>query len=82
MSDENRTTKSEFTIEVRGMHCEGCANSVIEATKSVKGVARAEVNLERERATIWLDNPHDKVAVRGKVRKAITKAGFLVGDTY
>ena len=64
------------------MHCEGCANSVIEAAKSVKGVAKTEVSLERERATIWVDNPHDQVAVRGKVRKAIKKAGFLVGDTY
>ena len=82
MSDENRTAKSVFTVEVRGMHCEGCANSVVEAAKSVKGVANAEASLERERATIWLDNPRDHVAVRGKVRKAIKNAGFLVGDTY
>ena len=82
MSDENRTAESVFNMEVRGMHCEGCANSVVEAAKSVKGVAKAEVSLERERATIWLDILHDQVAVRGKVRKAIAKAGFLVGDTY
>lgn len=66
------------TIEVRGMDCQACVAKAKSALESVKGVKKADVNLENSRATIWFDGP-EPVPV-DKVRKAIRKAGFLVGD--
>ena len=66
-----------LTVEVQGMDCEGCARNVMNALKSVKGVSRVEVSLEKKRATVWVES--DK-AREEKVRSAIRKAGYLVGD--
>ena len=59
------------------MDCEGCARNVTKALKSVKGVSRAEVSLERKRVTVWFDAGK---ANEEKIRGAIRKAGYLVGD--
>jgi copper chaperone CopZ len=60
------------------MTCEGCTKKVTNALKSVRGVSRTEVSLERERATIWLDDG----ANEEKIRSAIRKAGYVVGDIH
>ncbi len=70
--------RKALSIEVRGMDCEGCVNRVTKALKSVKGVSDAEVSLEREYATVWFETERTDEA---KIRKAIRKAGYLVGDT-
>lgn len=69
-----------LTIDVRGMDCQACVAKTKGVLESVKGVKRAEVSLKENRATIWFE---DSEQVRDdKVRKAIRKAGFLVGDVY
>ena len=70
-----------LAVDVRGMDCQGCVNSVNKAIKSVKGVIRTEVTLEKKRAIVWFESK-DPSDLQEKVRKAITKAGYLVGDAY
>lgn len=76
--DQERT----LTVEVHGMTCEGCVNNVTKAIKSVKEVTKTEVNLEKERATVWFANSKPQSELQEKIKKAITKAGYLVGDMY
>lgn len=63
------------------MTCEGCVNNVTRAIKSVKEVTKTEVNLEKERAIVWFDSKPQS-ELQKKIKKAITKAGYLVGDMY
>jgi len=65
--------------EVHGMDCDGCVKILTNALKSVRGVSRIEVSLERKRVTIWLDN--DGVD-EGKIRNTIKRAGYVVGDVH
>lgn len=60
------------TIEVSGMMCEGCANSVENALKGVSGVKRADVSLEEKRARLSVD---DEVAEPDLVT-AVENAGY------
>ena len=59
------------------MDCEGCARNVTNALKSIKGVSRAEVSLEKRRVLVWLDSDRTN---EERIRSAIRKAGYLVGD--
>ena len=65
------TIIKEFAVQ--GMHCQGCVNSVTGAVKRVPGVARVDVSLEKNAATVEFDpataNPSGIVA-------AIEGAGF------
>lgn len=70
-------TQKALSIEVRGMGCEGCVNKVTNALQSIKGVNSVEVSLEKERANVRFEA--EKVD-EAKIRKAITRAGFLAGD--
>ena len=70
-------TELVLAVEVQGMDCEGCAKNVTNALKSVKGVSRTQVSLERKRATVWFDGGK---ASEERIRSAIRKAGYLVGD--
>lgn len=69
-----------LTIEVHGMDCQNCANNVTKTLDSVKGVTRAEVDFQKGKATVWFENSEDQVGLQRVIRKAITKAGYLVGD--
>lgn len=44
------------TLQIEGMHCAGCANSVEGALSKVKGVKSASVNLATEKALVEFDN--------------------------
>ncbi|MEM3190784.1 MAG: heavy metal-associated domain-containing protein [Candidatus Parvarchaeota archaeon] len=67
-------------VEVQGMDCEGCAKKVAKALESVKGVSKVEVDLEKKRAIVSLqgDSPNEQE----KIKSAIRKAGYLVGDVF
>ena len=43
---------SRRTLDVTGMKCEGCVESVTSALESVDGVRRADVSLEEGRADV------------------------------
>lgn len=62
------------------MTCEGCVNNVTRAMKSVKGVIKTEVRLEKERATVWFDSSQELLKLQDKTKRAITKSGYVVGD--
>lgn len=61
------------TIEVSGMHCRNCVNSVTRALNSIDGVA-AKVSLRDSRADVLLDRMVDE----NDLRHAVEGAGFKV----
>ncbi len=63
-------------LNVFGMNCEGCASNVRNALLSVKGIKDVEVSLEEKRVKIHFDSDQ---ADEQKVKRAITKAGYMVG---
>lgn len=60
-------------INIVGMHCEGCAGSVSQALKQVKGVRGVEVSAAKKLGTVQYDpatvKPADLLAV-------VTRAGY------
>lgn len=60
-------------IEVEGLHCENCKNSVEKAINALEGAA-AKVNLKEQTAEVVLEkNVADEV-----LKAAVEKAGFHV----
>ena len=58
------------SLQIEGMHCAGCANSVEQALSEVEGVKKASVNLATEKALVEFENgsvPEEALAdaVRG-----------------
>lgn len=58
------------TITVRGMSCEGCEASVVEALEDVSGVESASADRELEQASVSGDAPVDKLVA------AVEDAGY------
>ena len=48
-------TTAEAAFSVTGMNCAGCVNHVEKTASAVTGVASAQVNLARGRATVTFD---------------------------
>jgi len=65
------TITREFAVQ--GMHCQGCVNSVTGAVKRVPGVARVDVSLEKNAATVEFDAAGANAAA---IVAAIEAAGF------
>ncbi|WP_091689805.1 heavy metal translocating P-type ATPase [Methanococcoides vulcani] len=65
------------TIDVHGMTCMHCHESVTKAISSLKGVESVEVSLEENNATVSFDPA--KVTL-DEIRKAVTDAGYEVGE--
>jgi P-type Cu+ transporter len=66
----------EFSLGIDGMTCASCVSRVEKALRSLPGVARADVNLGTERATVLAHAPAGYSALRG----AIEKAGYTVAE--
>lgn len=64
-------------IEVTGMHCNGCVNTITKALQGLEGVQMAEVSLENEQATIEFDP--EKLS-GDDLKMAIEESGYGVGD--
>jgi copper chaperone CopZ len=64
MSD---TTKQ---VELSGMHCQSCVNSIGEALRQVPGVRRAEVTLTPPRAIVHVATGTSDETIRAAVRSA------------
>ncbi len=71
MEEEQRKVK----IKVVGMTCATCATAIEKSLKSLYGVARAEVNLGSETATISYDPAKLNLS---DLEKAVTDAGYGV----
>lgn len=63
------------TIEIKGMTCAGCVNSVTKALKGVDGVQDANVDLEKGQATVTFDDTKTNVDV---LKQAVEDAGYDV----
>jgi len=66
------------TFKVTGMHCEGCADRVINVLKKVEGVRSANVSLEKGQAEIAFDTT--KTGFH-QLKQSIEKAGYGLVDT-
>ena len=63
----------EKVIQIDGMHCDHCKQSVTSELNKIDGVA-AKVKLKKNRAVVSFDRPVDDEALR----QAVEKAGFKV----
>ena len=50
------TSRSNLTLEVKGMHCAGCVANVEKSLKAQPGVVEAVVNLATERALVYFES--------------------------
>ena len=62
-------------LNIEGMHCDGCVNSITNALKAVSGVSGVEVSLEQKRATVSYDPAQ---CGQDELKGAIEDAGFDV----
>ena len=62
-------------LNIEGMTCNGCVNSVKNVLQKIPGVANAEVSLEQNRATV-VYNPEQ--ANPAQFKAAIEDAGYDV----
>ena len=70
---DGRSTKS-VVLKIGGLHCEGCANNLRNALKSVEGVTETDLDFGRQRATVVF---RPEQADEAKLRKTIRDAGYL-----
>ncbi len=66
------TGESTVHLLVHGMDCQGCAKSVTQALSAIKGVTRADVDLEHGRAHVHVKGGISTDALI----KAVEKAGY------
>jgi len=64
---------SKVTLNLRGMHCASCANSIQSATRSISGVASSNVNFATEEAVIEFD---EKKTSASAIQKVIKDIGY------
>lgn len=69
---------AESTVNISGMTCGHCVETVTKALESLSGVKEATVNLEENNARISYDT--DKVGLP-EIEKAVTDAGFEIGGS-
>lgn len=65
------------SLQIEGMHCAGCANSVEKALSNVDGVKKATVNLATEKALVEFENGtvNDQA-----LKEAVQAAGYDIKD--
>ncbi len=63
----------EKTIQIEGMHCDHCRQSVTRALNRIDGVA-ANVDLKKKQAVVSLDRPIDEK----RLKEAVEAEGFQV----
>jgi Cu+-exporting ATPase len=68
---------SKVTLNLRGMHCASCANSIQLATRSISGVASSNVNFATEEAVIEFDDQKTSASAIQKVIKDIGYEAIL-----
>lgn len=64
------------TVAIKGMSCQHCVQSVIQALESLDGVVDVQVSLEEALANY----DTTKEVSEADIEAAITKIGFEVGD--
>ena len=64
---------SKVTLNLRGMHCASCANSIQSATLSISGVVSSNVNFATEEAVVEFD---EKKTSTSAIQKVIQDIGY------
>lgn len=72
MSTQQATTEQK-TINIGGMGCAGCANTIRDALENMEGVIEAAVDLESDTATVTYD---PEVVSSDHFKEAVEKAGY------
>ena len=72
MSTQQALTK-QIIVNIGGMGCAGCANTIQEALESMEGIIEASVDLESDTASVTY-NPN--AVSTSDFKKAIEEAGY------
>lgn len=72
-SPKSNAKNQKITIEISGMHCGGCVESITRALQSIPGVHKAQVTLEPQRAVVSYDAQKASIS---QMIAAIQKAGY------
>ncbi|PZV13380.1 MAG: cation-transporting ATPase PacS [Pseudanabaena sp.] len=64
---------SKVTLNLRGMHCASCANSIQSATRSISGVVSSNVNFATEEVAVEFD---EKKTSTSAIQKIIKDIGY------
>lgn len=67
---------SHQTINVEGMSCGHCVETITKAVKAVQGVKEVSVNLEGKQVSVDYDEREDALK---EITDAIVEAGFQAG---
>lgn len=65
-----------MTLELSGLHCQGCEQNVTSKLMAVKGVEEVTVSAKDQKAVIWVC-PHKNVTAT-QLTAAVNKAGYKV----
>ena len=66
-------SKKKISLQVKGMSCEHCVQSVTQALEALDGISKVKVRLKRARADVQYDP--DRVTPDAMI-EAITNAGY------
>ncbi len=64
---------STLTLEIKGMHCSGCAAGIEAMLKRVDGVTRVDVSYEKKQARVEYDPTR---ATSAKIIEAVETLGY------
>ena len=70
--------KSEVTLKVEGMHCEGCSNTLSGVLRNTKGVVSNEVSLPDHSAKVVFDPT--KVTAEEIIHNVQTKTTYTITE--
>jgi len=72
---ETQTDRQEISLNIGGMHCASCSQTVEKALRNTKGILKANVNIATEKATVAF-NP--EIINLEKIESVIKDAGYEV----
>jgi copper chaperone CopZ len=68
-----------LNFSVKGMHCDGCVNTITQAVSAMDGVLACEVSLDDERATITVNDAALAAAIIEKINALQYTATLMEG---
>ncbi len=72
--------KTDISVNIEGMSCSGCANTVKEVLLSIESVEQAEVSHENDEARIQLADVNDMPSLQNIIKEKIEQEGYTVVD--
>ncbi|KAJ9061447.1 Cu(2+)-transporting P-type ATPase [Entomophthora muscae] len=75
-NDQETSSLNEVSLNVQGMTCQSCVQSITKAISPLPGILSAQISLEKESAIVKFTHPITKE----KIIQAIQDCGFDVSD--